>query len=498
MDESRWSTQQLAEFAAAVADAGGEVATARVSVERAAEALDAEVGAIVSRGALVAAVGYPQGRVPVAELTRVRAGAGDTRLDVPGVGECLAAAAALEYPAGATMLVARPEALTREEAGLLRGMARVASTTMRLRRVLADERATREELEHLAREQAALRHVATLVARGGPQAGVFAAVAAEVGLLFDADATSIVRYDPDGAATSVGSWSAAGRPSRLRLTDADPVAGAADDLGPRSVVGAPITVEGRLWGSLQVANSREGGEPARTDERLSGFAELVATAVANAEVRAALTASRARIVATADETRRRIERDLHDGAQQRLILLGLRLRALQETVPPELGDLATELDTLATGLVNALDELREFARGIHPSLLSESGLGPALRTLIRRSPIAVRLDVRVSGRLREPVEVAAYYVVSEALANAAKHANATSVAVDVETTDERLRLSIRDDGVGGADVAGGSGLVGLKDRVEAIGGRLIVESPRGAGTWVRAELPLADDGMAAD
>lgn len=496
MDESRWSTQQLAEFAAAVAGAGGEVATARVSVERAAEALDAEVGAIVSGGALVAAVGYPQGQVPVAELSRVRAGAGDTRLDVPGTGECLAAAAALEYPAGATMLVARPEALTREEAGLLRGMARVASTTMRLRRVLADERATREELEHLAREQAALRHVATLVARGGPQAGVFAAVAAEVGLLFGADATSIVRYDADGAATSVGSWSAAGRPTHMRLTDdADPVAGA---LGPRSVVGAPITVEGRLWGSLQVASSHEGGGPARTDERLSGFAELVATAVANAEVRAALTASRARIVATADETRRRIERDLHDGAQQRLVLLGLRLRALQETVPPELGELATELDTLATGLVNALDELREFARGIHPSLLSESGLGPALRTLIRRSPIAVRLDVRVSGRLREPVEVAAYYVVSEALANAAKHANATSVAVDVETTDERLCLSIRDDGVGGADVAGGSGLVGLKDRVEAIGGRLIVESPPGAGTSVRAELPLADDSMAAD
>ncbi|WP_157987409.1 ATP-binding protein [Jiangella endophytica] len=481
---SPWFTQELAEFVAAVSVAGSEAAAARASVERAAEALDADVAAIVRGGEVVAAVGYPQGRVPVAELARVHTGAGVARLVVPGVGECLAAAATLEYPTGAVLLVARPDALTREESGQLRAMARVASTTMRLWSVLADERAAREELQRLAREQAALRQVATLVARGERPAGVLAAVAEEVGRLFAAETTSLVRFDADGAETWVGSWDATGLPMR------------ADRRRPATDV--PITVEGRLWGALRVANPPRTAAATRADERLAGFAELVATAIANAETRAELTASRARIVATADETRRRIERDLHDGAQQRLVTFGLRLQALRATVPAELGELATELDVLAAELVNALDELREFARGIHPALLNESGLGPALRTLIRRCPIPVRSDVRVSGRLREPVEVAAYYVVSEALANAAKHANATSVAVDVETTEERLRLSVRDDGVGGADVAGGSGLVGLKDRVEAIGGRIVVESRRGAGTSVRAELPLADGTTGVD
>ncbi|TDD68651.1 GAF domain-containing protein [Jiangella aurantiaca] len=525
MDVSQWSAQYLAEFAAAISIAGSEATAARISVERAAEALDADVAAIVSGDDLVAAVGYAQGDVPVAELARVQPGAAETQLVVPGVGVCMTATATLEYPIGATLLVARTDALTRQETGLLHGMARVASTTMRMRRVLADERATREELERLAREQAALRHVATLVARGVPPTGVFAVVAEEVGRLFAADATSVVRFDADGAATWVGSWSATGQRSRVGLRRAlvgqhvttivfqtgrparldgrptgDSVATTDDthDISLLSVVGAPITVERRLWGSLQVASSRETGLPSGTEERLSAFAELVAAAIANAEARAELTASRARIVATADETRRRIERDLHDGAQQRLVTLALQLRALQETVPPELGELAAELDALAAGLTNALDELREFARGIHPALLTESGLGPAVRMLTRRCPMVVHLDLRLEGRPRGPVEVAAYYVVSEALANAVKYANATTVAVDVETADEYLRVSVRDDGVGGADATSGSGLLGLRDRVEALGGRLVVESPRGAGTSVRAELPLTDGIMAAD
>jgi signal transduction histidine kinase len=231
--------------------------------------------------------------------------------------------------------------------------------------------------------------------------------------------------------------------------------------------------------------------PTDTEGHLVQFTELVATAIANAQAQAELTASRARIVATADETRRRIERDLHDGAQQRLVSLTLQLRAALEAIPPGLGGLVAELDGVAAGLNDALDELREFARGIHPAILAEGGLTAALSTLARRSAVAVALDVRVRERLPEPVEVGAYYVVSEALANAAKHAEASSAVVEVEALDGVLRVCVRDDGVGGADFAQGSGLVGLKDRAEALGGRILLESPRGAGTSVEVELPLS-------
>jgi signal transduction histidine kinase len=205
-----------------------------------------------------------------------------------------------------------------------------------------------------------------------------------------------------------------------------------------------------------------------------------------------LAASRARIVSTADESRRRIERDLHDGAQQRLVSLALELRAAQAAVPPELGELKRELSRVAEGLANALEELREIARGLHPAILAEGGLGSALRTVARRSPVAVDLDVRLEARLPEPVEVAAYFVVSETLTNAAKHAGASVVHVDVETVDRVLRLSVRDNGTGGADPSRGSGLVGLKDRVEALGGTISVQSPHGGGTAVDVELPLDD------
>ena len=187
---------------------------------------------------------------------------------------------------------------------------------------------------------------------------------------------------------------------------------------------------------------------------------------------------------------RRIERDLHDGAQQRLVSLGLALRAAQTTVPPQLGGLEGELTNVAEGLANVLDELREMARGIHPAILAKGGLGPALKTLARRCPVPVELDVRAQARLPERVEVAAYYVVSEALTNAAKHAHASVVNVEVETVEGALRLRVRDDGVGGADPVRGSGLVGLKNHVEALGGTLAVQSPAGAGTALRVELPL--------
>ena len=238
--------------------------------------------------------------------------------------------------------------------------------------------------------------------------------------------------------------------------------------------------------------------PLDTEGRLAEFTELVATAIANAESRAELAASRARIVATADATRRRIERDLHDGAQQQLVSLALELRAAQAALPPELSEQRAELSRVVEGLTAVLDELREIASGIHPAICPRAVSAPALKTLARRSPIPVELDVRVEGRLPESVEVAAYYVVSEMLTNAAKHAHASTVNVDVAAADGVLRVSVRDDGVGGADPARGSGLVGLRDRVEALGGTFTVESPRDAGTTIEVALPFDRNGEAAN
>ena len=216
------------------------------------------------------------------------------------------------------------------------------------------------------------------------------------------------------------------------------------------------------------------------------------TAIANAENLTELTASRARVVAAADETRRRIERDLHDGAQQRLVSLSLALQAAQAAVPPQLGELEGELERVAKGLAGVLEDLQEMARGIHPAILARGGLEPALKTLARRCTVPVELDVRGVARLPERVEVAAYYVVAEALTNAAKHAHASVVHVDVEAADHALGLRVRDDGNGGADPARGTGLIGLKDRVEALGGTITMHSPVGAGTSLRAEFPLPD------
>ncbi len=197
-------------------------------------------------------------------------------------------------------------------------------------------------------------------------------------------------------------------------------------------------------------------------------------------------------MATADATRRRIERDLHDGAQQQLVALALELRAAQAAVPPELGGHRAELSRVVDGLTGVLEGLREIALGIHPAILAEGGLGVALKTLARRSPVPVELDVQAEARLPEPIEVAAYYVVSEALTNAAKYARASVVRVAVEAGGRLLWIAVRDDGVGGADPARGSGLLGLKDRAEAIGGTLSLQSPRGKGTTLIAELPLDD------
>ena len=381
------------------------------------------------------------------------------------------------------------------------------------------------KLARLAEEQAssrrvetALRRVATLVARASPAEELFAAVTEEVGRLLGADFARLARYEPADALTFVAAWSRtgehfpvgsrraligednigvlvlrAGQPARIDdfAGISGPLAADARERGVRSAAGAPIIVEGRIWGVIFAGSNLKQPLLPDTEARLASVTELVATAIANEEHLAQLTASRARVVATADETRRRIERDLHDGAQQRLVSLRLALRAAQTIVPPHLGDLEDELAQVADGLESVLDELREMARGIHPAILAKGGLTPALKTLARRWTVPVKLDVRAVARLPERVEVATYYVVSEALTNAAKHAQASLVNVEVETVEGALRVCVRDDGAGGADPIGGSGLVGLKDRVEALGGAITIHSPPGSGTTLRVELPLS-------
>jgi PAS domain S-box-containing protein len=370
---------------------------------------------------------------------------------------------------------------------------------------------SREALQQLAEEQAALRRVATLVAQGVRPVEIFWAVRDEVGRLFGSDQAAVGRFDPDGPAIVLVGLGAT--PTRVELEDylastevlrtghsarADergwasgggPTAERLRRMGVVSTVASPIVVDGRLWGAIVVASEDE-PLPVDTEERLEKFTELVATAIANADSRSELAGSRRRIVAASDEARRRIERDLHDGTQQRLASLGLSVRAAEALVPSDRSDLRAELSQIATGLGDAIADLQELSRGIHPAILSRGGLGPALRTLARRSAIPVELDVTTDTRFPAPVEAAAYYVASEALANAAKHAHASHVEVSLAPRDDRLLLSIRDDGVGGADPARGSGLVGLTDRVEALGGSIRVRSRPGDGTHITAELPL--------
>jgi signal transduction histidine kinase/uncharacterized protein YoaH (UPF0181 family) len=372
-----------------------------------------------------------------------------------------------------------------------------------------------EQLAQLADEQAALRRVATLVAEGATPDRVFDGVRDEVAHMFDTPLSVLLRYDPKGTATVLAtsdgylgpigrSWLVegdsgaiavvcrTGLPARVDYTQPTQgaIAAAARAVGARSAVGVPVVVDGTLWGVMAVG-SRE-ILPAEFEDRLAKFTELLATAIANAEGRAELDASRARIVATADATRRRIERDLHDGAQQQLVWLALALRAAQAAVPEELEQHRSELGRVVDGLTTALDDLREVALGIHPAGLSDDGLTPALNRLVARSPLRVNLDSRADGRFPEPVEVAAYYVVSESLTNAAKYADTPVVDVALAVDDGALRVEVRDDGRGGADPAAGSGLLGLKDRVEAIGGTMRLTSPPGAGTSLLVELPLVD------
>jgi signal transduction histidine kinase len=334
-------------------------------------------------------------------------------------------------------------------------------------------RARAAEAELTAVRQAALRRVATAVAQGLPPGEVFSTVTMELARALHAEHAALFRYDADGTAVLVAAHDASGgQPMSVGRT-------------------APIIVDGEQWGVAVVSSLRAQPFPPDTVARLADFARLVAMAIANAQAKSDLTASRMRIVTAADDARRRLERDLHDGAQQRLVSLALKTRMTEVALPEGQDAVRAQLDEIVQGLSDVSEELRAISRGIHPAILSKGGLGPALRSLACRSVVPVDLDVDVPSRLPDRVEVAAYYVVAEALTNTARHAHADEVKVSVKATDGHLDLVIEDDGAGGADPSNGSGLIGLVDRVEAVGGHLWVNSPAGVGTSLAATIPCA-------
>ena len=407
----------------------------------------------------------------------------------------------------------------------------VALAAMAIANAQAEQNIAKAEqkLRELADAQASLRRLAMLTGRGGPPEEVFGAVANEALRHFSNSSARMIRFELDGTATVVAEEGTLGAQERVAghvedhliatvlrtgqaayVNDHDDIPGAETSLreGLRSAVAMPVYVHGRLWGMITVG-SGPGPLPPDTEQRMTDFADLVATAVANSQSRDELMTSRARVVAASDEVRRRLERDLHDGAQQRLLALALRLRSagaasFEPGEPGERGEggergerggpgeseTGAEIADIAAELLGVIDDLRELSRGIHPAILSKAGLRPALRALARRSAIPVELDVRVDSRLPERIEVGAYYVVSEMLTNAAKHARASVVHVDVKTSGGVLWLHVRDDGIGGADPARGSGLLGLKDRIEALGGTFAFHSPVGRGTTVSCEFPV--------
>jgi signal transduction histidine kinase len=374
----------------------------------------------------------------------------------------------------------------------------------------------REELSTLAEEQAALLRVAVAVATEKRPEQLFGVVSEEIGRLFGARVAATVRYVEDADEVEVmGGWqrdgrfeapfgvrqpfqggavarvARTGRAARIDLENEPPdvheVMAAA---GVSSGVAAPIVVSGRLWGATTISTFGTERFPPDAEVRLEKFTSLVAVALANAEAREQLTASRARIVQAGDAERRRLERNLHDGAQQRLVSLSLRLRVAQSRVAEDPAAAAELIAEASDELALGLEELRELARGIHPAILTDHGLTPAVEALAMRAAIPVEVHGLPPERLAEPIEAAAFYVVSEALANVAKYAGASHAQVDLTRHDGVLLVEVSDDGVGGADADAGTGLRGLTDRVEALGGHFHVSSERGRGTTVRAELPL--------
>jgi PAS domain S-box-containing protein len=413
-----------------------------------------------------------------------------------------------------------PEPLPHDTEMRIGDFADLVATSIANAATRADLQASRDQLGVLADQQAALRRVATLVARGVNPSEVFCAVADEMARCLHVGHATVSKYDaddaliplavyhrdrlqqvPDGLRLAPDGDNVAtrmlrtGHAARMDSHDNAPGAHAARirELGIRSAVGVPITVGGRVWGAAIVGSQRSEPMPPDTEARVGDFADLVATAIANAATRAELIASRARIVAAADDARRRLERDLHDGAQQRLVSLGLQTRLAEASVPAQLDGLKIQLSRVVSGLTDISTDLQEISRGIHPAILSKGGLGPALKTLARRCPVSVSLDLKIDRHLPDSVEVGAYYIVAEALTNTAKHSRASQVEVCADSKDDTLYLSIRDDGIGGAEFAKGSGLIGLKDRAEALGGRMRIDSPARSGTSLQITIPLGSE-----
>jgi signal transduction histidine kinase len=391
-----------------------------------------------------------------------------------------------------------------------------ALTSLILAAVTAERSASEQAQQALTDEQTALRRIATLIASEAASDRVFEQVTIEAARTLGASAATLARFDEDGTVTFLGAWSdtghlafpvgsqvpvgetgvlaeiqRTGRPERIDdYADQPPaIVERLSRFGYGSSSAAPIKVGGRVWGALVAAAPRDRPLAPGSERRLRDFADLVAQALANADAYRKLAASRVRIVQAGDTERRRLERNLHDGAQQRLVSLALQLRLIRSSAHRDIGSLDPLLAEAESELGQALEELRELARGIHPAVLTERGLGAAVRTLAERAPIPVELSRLPDDRLPDPVEAAIYYLVAEAITNVAKYAQATSASVAVERANGFATVVVSDDGIGGAEPVPGSGLVGLADRVEALGGRLHIESPPGKGTQLTAEIP---------
>jgi signal transduction histidine kinase len=366
----------------------------------------------------------------------------------------------------------------------------------------------RRETAELIAEQTALRRVAMLVAAGRPQTEVLEAVNSEAGPLFRAATVTLVRWEGvQDEVVVVTAWNApsADPVEAGSLYHPDPegatlavletgIASRAQERSPErgtcSVIAAPVIVGGELLGALTASRAGSDVFPAGAEIRLRSFADLASQSITNERAQAELRASRARIVHTADETRRRLERNLHDGAQQRLVSVSVALRLVAATLPGAPEQARVLLTGASDELDEALEELRALARGLHPAALTKYGLGPALDSLASRATLPVTLDNQIEERLPGPVEAALYYVAAESLTNVAKYAKATRVTMCLRCAGDVAEIEVADDGVGGADATGGSGIRGLADRIEALDGRFGVDSEPGEGTRVWAELPV--------
>jgi nitrate/nitrite-specific signal transduction histidine kinase len=368
----------------------------------------------------------------------------------------------------------------------------------------------RDALAEVIAEQTTLRRVATLVAQRTRADSLFTAVTAEVGTLFGARLVRLVRFEIDGSVSSLATWratapadppgeeadaaiervaqsvAAAGRPVQQKAGDEDNGSAGARRA---STIGVPILVEGLRWGAMVAVSRRDQTADADMEARFTEFTKLLGTSIANSQARAELVASRRRIVRAVDVTRQHIERELHDSFQRKLIQLSFDLRVAEADAPAEWRWLRAEVGRAANELDGLVDQLVEISLGLHPEILTEDGLAASLRALVRRSRLPVVLDLTLTSRLPEPVEATAYHIVVEALENATSHADASSISVAVGNAAGRLTIMVRDNGSGGADPSRGTGLTGLVDRVEALGGGMVISSPSGLGTSISAWIP---------